>query len=175
MRSIIQFLVGRPLLVNMVSVFIIALGFYAITDINREAFPNVNLDRIQIDFSYPGATPEEIERLIVTPIEQELKSLNGIDDMTSISFPGSGRINLELDPDANNRQRIVSDVQQAVDRADLPTDLPSDPVVTEIDGAVFPVINLAISAPRTDLELKRLGTPFLTLHFHLQIYLQEID
>ena len=156
MRQIIQFLVNRPLIINMVSFFLLALGLYAMVEINREAFPNVNLDRIQIDFSYPGATPEEIERLVVTPIEQQLKSTSGIDKMTSTSFPGSGRINLEIDPDASNRQRIVSDVQQAVNQADLPTDLPYDPFVTEIDGAVFPVINLAVSADRKELELYRL-------------------
>jgi multidrug efflux pump subunit AcrB len=155
--AIIKYMVQRPLVVNMLSVFLIALGLYAIWSINREAFPNVNLDRIQVDFAYPGATTEEIERLIVTPIEQELKALNGIDKMTSTSFPGSGRINLEVDPEASNRARIVSDTQLAVDRADLPTDLPQEPVVTEIDGAVFPVINLAIAAPLNDLQLKRLG------------------
>jgi multidrug efflux pump subunit AcrB len=157
MRSIIKFLVGRPLIVNMASFFLLALGMYAILDINREAFPNVNLDRIQIDFSYPGATPEEIERLIVTPIEQQIKSLNGIDKMTSISFPGSGRINLELDPDATNRDRIVSDVQQAINQADLPSDMPDAPWITEVDGTVFPVINLAVSAERDELALSRLG------------------
>jgi len=141
----------------MVSFFLLALGLYAMVEINREAFPNVNLDRIQIDFAYPGATPEEVERLVVTPIEQQLKSTSGIDKMTSTSFPGSGRINLEIDPEASNRQRIVSDVQQAVNQADLPTDLPYDPFVTEIDGSVFPVINLAVSANRSDLELYRLG------------------
>ena len=157
MRTILQFLVNRPLIINMISFFLLALGLFAMVEINREAFPNVNLDRIQIDFSYPGATPEEVERLIVTPIEQQLKSVSGIDKMTSTSFPGSGRINLEIDPDASNRQRIVSDVQQAVNQADIPTDLPYDPFVTEIDGSVFPVINLVVSANRTDLELNRLG------------------
>ncbi len=157
MHNIIQFLVNRPLIVNMISFFLLALGLYAMLEINREAFPNVNLDRIQIDFGYPGASPEEIERLIVTPIEQQLKSTSGIDKMTSTSFPGSGRINLEIDPEASNRLRIVSDVQQAVNQADLPSDLPYDPFVTEIDGSVFPVINLAVSAKRSDLELNRLG------------------
>lgn len=153
----IRFLVERPLLVNLVSIFLVAIGLYAGFSINREAFPNVNLDKVQIDTSYPGSTPEEIERLIVTPIEQELKSLDGIDKMTSIAFPGSGRIILELDPDAGNRDRIVSDVQLAVNRADLPLDLPREPSVLEIDGKVFPVINLAVAAPVSELELKRLG------------------
>ncbi|MDY6981445.1 MAG: efflux RND transporter permease subunit, partial [Pseudomonadota bacterium] len=80
----------------------------------------------------------------------------GIDTMTSIAFPGSGRINLELDPDASNRERIVSDVQLAVDRATLPGDMPEEPVVLEVDGKMIPIIQLAISAPRDEVALKRL-------------------
>jgi multidrug efflux pump subunit AcrB len=157
MTRIIAFLVERKLLINSVSFFLVAIGLYAAFAINREAFPNVNLDMIQIDTAYPGATPEEVERLIITPIEQELKALNGIDKMVSVAFPGSGRITLELDPYASNRERLASDTQLAVERANIPQDLPNDPIVTEIDGAVFPVLRIAVAAPRSDLELKRLG------------------
>ena len=157
MKEIVRFLVERPLLINLVSVFIVVIGLVSAFTINREAFPNVNLDRIQVNAVYPGATPIEIEELIITPIEQELKTLTGIDKMLSVAFPGSGRIDLELDPSASNRKRIVSDVQLAVDRAQLPNDLPTQPGVIEIEGAIFPVIRLAISAPMSPLELKRLG------------------
>ena len=157
MRAIIRFLVERDLIVNLVSIFLLLLGTYAIMSINREAFPNVNLDRVQVNAAYPGASPEEVERLLITPIEQELKSLSGIDKMTSIAFPGSARIELEVDPNASNRDRIASDIQLAVSRATLPQDLPYEPGVLEIDGGVFPILQLAISAPRTDLALKRLG------------------
>lgn len=157
MKNIIAFFVSRALIVNLVSIFIILLGFYAMYSINREAFPNVNLDQIAIGFSYPGASPDEIEQLIITPIEQELKSLDGIDKMNSVAFPSSGNISLEVDPHATNRDRLVSDVQLAIDQAKLPLDLPFEPVVTEIDGRVFPIIQLAIAAPLSKLELKRLG------------------
>ena len=158
MTGILRFLVERSLVVNLISIFLVLLGLYtAFFLINREAFPNVNLDKIQIDTTYPGATPEEMERLVITPIEQELKALDGIDKMISIAFPGSGRIFLELDPYATNRQRLTSDAQLAVDRADLPQDLPNDPVVLEVDGSLIPIIQLAISAPKTPLELKRLA------------------
>lgn len=157
MKTILTFFVNRALVVNLISIFIILLGIYAMYSINREAFPNVNLDNIAIGFSYPGASPDEIEQLIITPIEQELKSLDGIDKMNSVAFPSSGNINLEVDPDSVNRSRMVSDVQLAIDQAKLPLDLPFDPVVTEIDGRVFPIIQLAIAAPVTKLELKRLG------------------
>jgi len=144
-------------MVNLISVFLMAVGIYAIFDINREAFPNVNLDKIRIDIPYPGASPSEIERLVITPIEQELKALTGIDKMNSIAFSGSGIINLDIDPDSDNREQMASDVQMAVDQAVLPNDLPAKPYVLEIDGAVFPVIQLAISAKVSELELKRLG------------------
>ncbi len=155
MKSIIAFFVNRPLVVNLISFFFIALGIYTITQINREAFPNVNLDTIRIVFQYPGASPEEIEKLVITPIEQELKSLDGVDKMTSTAFPGSGKLELELDPHAPNRKRLASEVQLAVDRARLPNDLPDEPLVIEVDGRKFPIIQLAISSPGSALGLKR--------------------
>lgn len=157
MKRIIAYLVDHGLTINLVSIFLVAIGIYAAVKINREAFPNVNLDLVSIDVAYPGATPPEIEKLIITPIEQELKRLNGIDKMLSVAFPGSGRITLELDPEAPNRGRIVSDAQLAVERADLPQDLPREPTVTEIEGTVFPILRLAVGAPRSPLEMKRLG------------------
>ena len=156
MKPIITFLIQRPLVVNLISIFFVALGLYTISQINREAFPNVNLDTIRIAFQYPGASPEEVESLVITPIEQELKTLDGIDKITSTAFPGSGMVTLELDPYAPNRSRITSEVQLAVNRARLPNDLPDDPLVLEIDGRKFPIIQLAISSPGSELELKRI-------------------
>lgn len=156
--TIVRFLVTRGLIVNLISIFLFLLGLAtAIFSIQIEAFPNVNLDKIQVDVSYPGASPQEIEQLIITPIEQELRALNGIDEMVSMSFPNSGRIVMDVDPKANNREKLSSEISLAVDRAKLPADLPNDPYVTEIDGAVFPIIRLALSAPISELELKRLG------------------
>ncbi|MCW9012439.1 MAG: efflux RND transporter permease subunit [Gammaproteobacteria bacterium] len=158
MATIIRFLVERSLVVNLISIFLLLLGLATSLFLTQiEAFPNVNLDQIQINASYPGASPKEVEQLVITPIEQELRALDGIDKMISMSFPGTGRIILEVDPDASNRTRLSSDISIAVDRASLPNDLPFDPVVTEIDGSVFPIIRMAVSAPMSDLELKRLG------------------
>jgi multidrug efflux pump subunit AcrB len=158
MHAIIRFLVERPLIVNLISIFLFVLGLVtSVYLINREAFPNVNLDKIQVEIIYPGASPKEVEQLVITPIEQELRALNGIDTMISMSFPGSGRITMEVDPDSSNRIKLSSEISLAVDRADLPGDLPIEPVVTEVDGSVFPVIRLGVSSPVDALSLKRLG------------------
>jgi len=158
MKRLMDFLIDRSLVVNLISVFLIVMGIFAIFSINREAFPNVNLDQVQINTVYPGASPKEVELLVITPIEQELKSVSGIDKMISMSFPGSGRIILEVDPNASNRDQITNDISLAVSRANLPSDLPSNPFVLEVDGSVFPIIRMAIAAPVSELELKRLGT-----------------
>ncbi|MCK5335467.1 MAG: efflux RND transporter permease subunit, partial [Gammaproteobacteria bacterium] len=158
MKRLMDFLIERSLVVNLISVFLLVMGIFAIFSINREAFPNVNLDQVQVNTVYPGASPKEVELLVLTPIEQELKSVSGIDKMISMSFPGSGRIILEVDPNASNRDQITNDISLAVSRANLPGDLPSDPFVIEVDGSVFPIIRMAIAAPLSELELKRLGT-----------------
>ncbi len=158
MTAIIRFMAERGLVVALISVFILFLGGFAIVKMNREAFPNVNLDMIHINVLQPGASPQDVERLIVIPIEQELKTLSGIDKMSSVAFPGSATVVLELDPDATNRDGIANEVQLAIDRAKLPSDLPDEPYVVEVDARVFPVIQLAISAPWDDLTIKQLGT-----------------
>ncbi len=158
MTAIIRFMVEKGLVVSLISVFIFSLGVFAIIKMNREAFPNVNLDLVQISVAQPGASPQEIERLIVIPIEQELKVLNGIDKITSVSFPGSARITLELDHDASNRDQITNEVQLAIDRARLPSDLPNKPYVLEIDARVFPVIQLAFSAPYDEVKMKQISS-----------------
>jgi len=64
---------------------------------------------------------------------------------------------MEVDPNASNRDKLSNEISLAVDRAELPADLPDPPVVTEIDGAVFPIIRMAVAAPLDALHLKRLG------------------
>jgi len=107
------------LVVNLVSIFLVGVGLFSAFNINREAFPNVNLDRIQIEIGYPGATPEEVERLVVTPIEQELKRLSGIDKMPSVAFPGSGRISLEVDPYATQPDALIANRERVLEVADI--------------------------------------------------------
>ncbi len=158
MQAIIRYLVTRSLVVNLISVFLVAVGIaVSIMFMKVEAFPNVNLDIIQIDVVYPGASPGEVEQLVITPIEQELRAIEGIDKMISMAFPGSGRISMEVDPSSSKRDRLTSDISLAVDRATLPDDLESEPFVTEVDGSVFPILRVAVSANRDELSLKRLG------------------
>jgi len=157
MKAMIAFFVKRGLLVNLLSGMLLLGGIYAALNIQREAFPSVNFDLVVIGAAYPGASPQELEQLVAMPVERELKGIDGMKRMTSTSYAGSMEIVIEVDPNYKDRSRFVSDVQQAVNRAVLPDDLPSDPFVKEIKSEQTPVISFSLHGPLEPLELKHIA------------------
>jgi len=156
-ERVIAFFVHRSLLVNLLSVLLLAGGLYAAFDIQREAFPSVNFDLVVITAAYPGAGPEEVERLIVSPLEQELKEIDGVHRISSTAFAGLAQITIEIDPNYEDRARFVSDVQQAIQRAQLPDDLPADPLITEIKSEQAPILTFSLFGDLSPLELHRIA------------------
>ncbi len=156
MKSLIAFFVKRGVLVNLTSLLLLIGGIYAGINMQREAFPSVNFDVIAITGAYPGAAPREVERLLVTPIEQEMKGIDGINAIRSTSFSGKMQLTIEVDPNFSDRSRLVSDIQQAINRADLPSDLPADPVITEVKSEQTPVLTFSVFGDFEPLELKHL-------------------
>ncbi len=157
MNQVIAFFVRRGLLVNMLSGMLLLGGIYAAMHIQREAFPSVNFDLVVIGAAYPGASPQELEQLVTMPIERELKGIDGIKKTTSTSYPGTMEIVIQIDPNYTDRSRFVSDVQQAVNRAVLPDDLPADPFVKEIKSDQTPVISFSIFGDIPELDLKHIA------------------
>jgi len=157
MKSMIAFFVERSVLVNLMSLMLLAGGIYAGLHIQREAFPSVNFDIVAVGAGYPGTAPREVEQLLVTPIERELKSVDGINVIRSTAFPGSMQITIEVDPNYKDRSRLVSDIQQAINRADLPVDLPADPIISEIKSEQAPVLTFSIFGDFDPVTLKHLG------------------
>jgi len=158
MKNIIAFFVKRGVLVNLISIILLVGGIYAGVNMQREAFPSINFDVIAITGTYPGAAPREVERLLVTPIEQEMKGIDGINTIRSTAFSGKMQLTIEVDPNFKDRSRLVSDIQQAINRADLPVDLPAAPVITEVKSEQAPVLTFSIFGDFKPLELKHLST-----------------
>jgi len=156
-KKVIAFFVGHGLIVNLVSVMMMLGGIYAATAIQREAFPSVNFDLVVIRTAYPGAAPREMEKLVVTPIERELKGIDGINVVRSTAYQGSMEISVEIDPSYHDRSRLVSDIQQAINRADLPADLPDTPVITEVKSEQTPILTFSLFGDFRQLELKHLS------------------
>ncbi|MFC1674619.1 efflux RND transporter permease subunit [Candidatus Omnitrophota bacterium] len=157
--KISEFSVKHSLLVNMISVFILIAGFYTlyIYQIRREAFPEVSFDMVVVSTAYPGAPPEETEKLVTVPIEKELKGVDGIEEMQSASMENSSTVLLKISQDVKDKDKVVDDIQQAVDRVqDLPADA-EEPYVTEVTSGEIPVIEVALSGSLSEKQLQGLA------------------
>lgn len=145
----------NPLIVNVLAVFLLVMGLLALTQIERESFPNVSFDIVEVTTEYPGAASAAIEKRITIPIEKELRKVADIERVESYSMEGASRIYLRLEPDAPDKARVINDIQKAVDRTrDLPADLARDPQVREMDSRDTPLVEVSLSGALTDQELR---------------------
>ena len=146
---------------NRTSIYVLAvlislLGLMNYYFIPKEQFPQVVIPYIVVSTPYPGTSPEDIENLVTRPIEKQLKSVSDVRRMTSNSVQDFSSIVVEFDPDLSietAKQRVRDAVDKS--KSDLPTDLPSDPEIMDIDLAEFPVMFLNISGNYDLDRLKR--------------------
>lgn len=159
MNRLIEFFARQRVFPELIAILVIGAGLVALKNIRREAFPNVNFDIITVSTIYPGASPTEVENLITSPLEQDLREVNGIKKMMSISVEGRSEIVLQLDPDQVTSDEAETDVQQVVDRfQDLPKDVEEDPIVLTLESKIMPVIEVTISSDKGELDLKEVST-----------------
>ena len=153
--SLPRFSVNNSLFVNLVSVIIIIIGLIVILGMNREIFPNVSFDLVSITTVFPGATPEDVEKLITVPVEKELKEVDGIKEINSTSASSTSLIYVKIDPDESDKQKVIRDIQSAVDKVkDLPVDIDDDPEVVEVTSKQYPIIEVSLSGKMTEKKLQ---------------------
>ncbi|MCK4993554.1 MAG: efflux RND transporter permease subunit [Candidatus Omnitrophica bacterium] len=169
--KIAEFSVKNSLFINLISLLILVIGVISMYTLNREAFPVIEFDEVAVQTIYPGAPAEDVEKLVTTLLETELREVDDIEEMLSISREGLSAISLKMDSDIdeNDRRKIVNDIQKAVDRVtDLPRDIEDRPVVIEINSKIFPVINIGLSGNVSEFELQNIADD-------LKDQIEEID
>ncbi len=111
----IAWMAGHSVAANLIMVACLLGGFLSLRNIKQEVFPNIEIDAVSIRVPYPGASPEEVESGIVLAIEEAVRGLDGVDEVTSVAGEGSGSVTVEvlLGEDV---QQVAQDVQSEVDR-----------------------------------------------------------
>lgn len=140
-----------------VAVAIISLaGIFTYISLPKENFPEVVFPQIYVATPYPGASPKDIESLITKHIEKQVKSISGVKKISSNSVQDFSNVIIEFqtDVDVSEAKREVKD---AVDRAkpDLPSDLPDDPTVMDVDISETPIMYVNLSGDYDLQTLKR--------------------
>ncbi len=141
--------------VYLFTIIAIIFGLYSYIKMPKELYPDIQFPTVMVQTIYPGNPPVDMENLVTRPLEKEIESVKGIKKMTSSSAQDASSIFIEFQTNINIKSAL-QDVKDAVDKAksDLPDDLPSDPVVNDIDVSEFPVINVNLSGDFSTSELK---------------------
>ncbi|MBU2603759.1 MAG: efflux RND transporter permease subunit [Actinobacteria bacterium] len=134
---------------------IVLIGAYAVTSLRQELIPSIEFPAVTVFTVQPGASPADVERSVTTPIETALKSLPGIEEMTSYSNEGMSVVVVMFDFGADMEANQAA-ATQAVDRVRpmLPTGV--QPQVGAINLGGLPVVQLAVSSPLPPEELTAL-------------------
>ncbi len=155
------FSITNGALKNKNTIFLLTLllavfGIFSYRTLPKELFPDVVIPIVMVQTIYPGNPPIDIENLITRPLENEINTIPGIEELSSTSSQDNSTIFVEFETDIDI-EVALQDVKDAVDRVrgDLPDDLPADPTVMDIDFSEFPIVNVNLSGDFSLNELKR--------------------
>ena len=157
MRQLIYAALDRARTTILILVFLLAGGIVAFVTIPKEANPDIPIPVIYVSIALEGVSPEDSERLLIRPMEQELRSLEGVTEMSATASEGYAAIVLEFDA-GFDADKAIQDVREKVDiaRNDLPS-AAEEPRVQEVNVGLFPVLSIGLSGPLSEAELINLG------------------
>ncbi len=156
---IAEFSVKNPVLVNLLMLAILVVGIMSASRLPLELFPSIKLELVSVTTVFPGASAEDVEKLVTIPIEDEINDISGIKVIRSTSSEGLSSILAEIEA-GEDTQRLAQDIRSEV--AKIQDQLPQDaeePITEEFD-ANFPLVSVAIAGDVPKETLRTYGLMF---------------
>lgn len=152
MQSIVRGSIRNHAALNLCMIAIMVVGWFCLGAMNRESFPEFELDRIMVAVPYPGAAPQETEEGIGQKVEEAVRAIEGIKKVTTVAQEGSCTVVLELIAGGRSPDRVLDEVRSEVDR------IPSFPLEAEEPQITLvtnrrPSIRVGVIAPETAEKL----------------------
>lgn len=146
---------ARTVLTSLLLILI--AGMMSYHSIPKEAAPDVNIPIIYVSMTLQGISPEDAERLLIVPMEKELRSVEGIKEMRSTAYEGGANVLMEFEA-GFDADVAMQDVRQQVDRAkpELPEDA-DEPTVNEVNVSLFPVVVVTMGGDVPERTLLKLA------------------
>ena len=152
----------RPITVIMITLVIIGFGVYSLSNLKVTMYPSFNIPVLAIQSNYSNVAPEDMQHLVVEPLEGAVSSIEGIKTLESNISKGSAFIILRLQNGVNIRN-IEQKVRESISRIrnELPEEA-SEPVIFQFDPNNFPIMRLSLETSNRGLDdLRRLGMDFI--------------
>ena len=137
----------------MINLLLVVLGWFSFQQIGIDQFPNVDLPIVTVTTSLRGASPEEMETSVTKPLEEIINTVQGIDELSSVTLEGVSQITVQFLLE-RNRDIAAQDVRDKVNTilARLPEGT-DPPIIDKFDIDASPVISISVSAPRDLKEI----------------------
>ena len=151
----IAYMASNGVAANLLMFALLAAGLVSLTGLEREAWPSVPFNHIEVSVPYPGATPEEVEEAIVVKIEEQVRSLTDVIAVKSVAAPGMASVRVEVESGTDISERI-DDIESAVARIQTFPVAAERPEVREMTNSQS-VIRLIVYGDIPERSLKELA------------------
>ena len=155
MNILVKAAIGRARMVVAFIILSVAAGWLAFTGLPKEGSPNIDIPTLYVSVTYPGVSAPDAERLLVKPLENQLKTLDGLKEMTGVATEGHASVALEFEF-GFDKEAIVAEVRAEV--AEAQAEFPADalePRIIEINTSEFPILNITLSGSAPERTLLR--------------------
>jgi multidrug efflux pump len=157
MRAFVDAVLNNSRVVLSLLVLLVIAGGVAYRDLPKESTPDIQIPTVYVQMTLEGISPDDSERLLARPMEQQLRSIEGVKEMRSLTYLGGASTILEFHS-GFNIDKALTDVRDKVDlaKADLPDDA-DEPTVHEVNLSLFPVVVVTLSGDIPERSLMRLA------------------
>ncbi len=157
-----DFAIRRPIVTVTAMVALVVFGIFALINLHTDEFPDIQQPVIGLTIVYPGASPSEVTREIIDPVEDAIFGISGLDGEKSTCYATDGLASCTIFFDFEKPiQQASQDIRDAIStkRADLPTEM-EEPVLTRFDPSEAPVMTMALTSPSVPATtLSRIADP----------------
>lgn len=125
MEKILRHFTKDKLLINLILISVTMYGLLHLNKVRKEHMPSVDIDKMLIIVTYPGASASDVELNAVIPIEDTLREISGIDEYFSVSMENMAKIQINIDSDITNKQKVKDEIFREISKSNIP-DIPDE-------------------------------------------------
>ena len=143
MKEIVRYFIQRPVVANALMFGLILAAILFWEKVGKEEMPEFSMNWVRVTLNYPGASSEDVELFVTKPIEEKLKGVSALEEVSSTSSYSTSSFRISFEPNLSNLQEKVQEVKDAIDSVDLPSEV-DEPVYRQFRSAEKAIIDIGL-------------------------------
>ena len=154
--TISDFAIRRPVITVVSMLALVVFGLFSLALLQTDEFPDVAVPLVVVAVPYPGASPDNVEREIIDPLEEGISGISGVKKVTSNAMDGFATVLVEFvyEKDLQEATQEIRDEINAI-RNELPPEM-EEPILTRVSPTDFPIVAMSVAS-------KTMSVPQLTI------------